>query len=166
MRTAVWSSRLQSGSPASFLWLLGQWPPEQQDVRFWKSEWNLRDKPTPFCAQPTGHPAPISQLSPAQISITWLRCKHMALEADRQPGLSTKDRIGNLSSFAMLVPPREVLYSFCLAAWCLVSYQEIHFPWLIWNTSKNSLSDGEWSKGHKLYQGTPGLRKRGTLWLN
>lgn len=35
--------------------------------------------------------------------------------------------------------------------WCLVPYREIYFPLFIWNTPQNSLSDGEWRRGHNLY---------------
>ena len=38
--------------------------------------------------------------------------------------------------------------------------RSVLFLGFIWNTSKNSLSDGEWSRGHNFYQGICGLKKR------
>lgn len=103
--------RLKSGSPASFLWLLGQWPPEQQDVRFWKSEWNLRDKLTSSYAQPIVSPTPTSQVSPTQIFTTKLRFKHMALEADPEawPVCQVQNCQYQFSCYVCAAPGRPLL---------------------------------------------------------
>ena len=54
--------KLEAGKwlPASFLRLLGQWPSEQQDVRFWKSD--IEETRSPWSLQCVVRPLPISDL--------------------------------------------------------------------------------------------------------